>query len=54
MVLHGTQCTDWDCGLFRRVPRVQIGMVDGLERCPEYGWVCEKSCSNQLRTGSRD
>jgi hypothetical protein len=42
---HGTQCTDWDCGLFGKVPRVWIGMVVGLEWCSEYG-----SCSNQLRT----
>jgi hypothetical protein len=30
---HGIQCTDWDCGWFGKVPHVQIGMVDGLERC---------------------
>jgi hypothetical protein len=32
---HGARCTDWDCGLFAKVPHVQIGMVVGLERCPE-------------------
>jgi hypothetical protein len=53
MVWHGTQCMDWDCGWFGKVPRVRFGMVDGLEMCPEYGMVCEKSCSNQLRIDSR-
>jgi hypothetical protein len=36
MVWHGTLCTDWDYGLFGKVPHVRIGMVVGLERCPEY------------------
>jgi hypothetical protein len=51
---------EWDCGLFENVPRVRCGIVVGLERCPRYGvgWkgisFAEKSCSNQLRTGSRE
>jgi hypothetical protein len=28
---------EWDCGLFGKVPRVQCGIVLGLERCPGYG-----------------
>jgi hypothetical protein len=32
---HGIQCTDRDCGLFGKVPHVWIGMVVGLESCPE-------------------
>jgi hypothetical protein len=49
-------------------PGVQIGIVDYLKRYLMYGlgwwldwkgaqsmnWVCGKSCSNQLRTGSRE
>jgi hypothetical protein len=27
----------WDCGLIGKVPHVQCGIVDGLERCPRYG-----------------
>jgi hypothetical protein len=34
---HGTRCMDWDCGLFGKVPHVRIGIVVGLERCPECG-----------------
>jgi hypothetical protein len=30
---HGTQCTEWECGWLCKVPRVQNGIVDGLERC---------------------
>jgi hypothetical protein len=30
---HRTQCTNWDCGLFGKVPHVQIGMVVGLKWC---------------------
>jgi hypothetical protein len=37
VVWPGTQFMDWDCGLFGNVPYVQIGIVDGLERCLEYG-----------------
>jgi hypothetical protein len=33
---------------------VQIGMVNGLERCPEYDMVCGKFCSNQLRTDFKE
>jgi hypothetical protein len=40
VVWPGTWCTDWDCGLFGKVPRVRIWMVVGLERCPEYGIGC--------------
>jgi hypothetical protein len=35
-----TQRTDWDCGLFGKIPCVRIEMVVGLERCPEYGRGC--------------
>jgi hypothetical protein len=27
---HRTRCMNWDCGLFGKVPRVQIGMMVGL------------------------
>jgi hypothetical protein len=37
---HGTWCTDWDCGLFEKVPRVRIGIVVGLKRCLE----CRLGC----------
>jgi hypothetical protein len=41
MVWHGTRRTDWECGWLRKVPRVQNGIVDGLERCTdEYGLGC--------------
>jgi hypothetical protein len=30
---------EWDCGWLGKVPRVWIEIVDGLERCPEYGLV---------------
>jgi hypothetical protein len=33
----GTQCMTWACGWLGKVPHVQIGIVDDLERCPEYG-----------------
>jgi hypothetical protein len=54
MVWHSTQCMDWNCGWFGKVPHERIGMVDGLERCLEYGWFYGKSYSNQLRTDSRE
>jgi hypothetical protein len=38
-VVVGTQRVEWDCGRLGKVPRVQIGIVDGLERCSEYGLV---------------
>jgi hypothetical protein len=40
MARHGTECTNLDGGWFGNVPRVQTGMVDGMERCLEYGVVC--------------
>jgi hypothetical protein len=40
MVWHGTECTNLDGGWFGNVPRVQTGMVHGIERCLEYGLVC--------------
>jgi hypothetical protein len=33
----GTRCTTWACGRLGKVARVRIGIVNGLERCPEYG-----------------
>jgi hypothetical protein len=38
VVRHGTWCMKWECrcGWFEKVPRVWNGIVDGLERCPEY------------------
>jgi hypothetical protein len=44
----------WNCGWVGKVHRVWIGMVDGLERCPEYDMVCGKSCLNLLRGISRE
>jgi hypothetical protein len=35
MFQHGTRRTEWDCGLFGKVPHVQIGIVVGLDRCLE-------------------
>jgi hypothetical protein len=50
----------WDCGLFGKVPlgtkwdsgwiRKVLKVWGGLERY----LICRKSCSNQLRTGSRE
>jgi hypothetical protein len=37
-VVH-TRCAEWDCGWLGKVPRVQNGIVDGLDRCPEYGFL---------------
>jgi hypothetical protein len=36
----GTRCTTWACGWFGKVSPVRIGIVDGLERCLEYGLGC--------------
>jgi hypothetical protein len=36
----GTQCMAWACGRLGKVPHVRNGIVDGLERCPEYGLGC--------------
>jgi hypothetical protein len=33
----GTRCTTWACGRLGKVARVRIGIVNGLERCPESG-----------------
>jgi hypothetical protein len=35
----GTRCAEWAGGRFGKVSRVQIGIVDGFERCPEYDLV---------------
>jgi hypothetical protein len=35
-VVIGTRRADWECGWLGKVPRVRNGIVDGLERCPEY------------------
>jgi hypothetical protein len=37
----GTQHAEWDSGYLGNVPCVQNGIVDGLERCPEYGLVVD-------------
>jgi hypothetical protein len=42
----GTSCTVWDSGWIGKVPEVWCGM--------EWYLICGKSCSNQLRTGSRE
>jgi hypothetical protein len=30
---------DWECGWLGKVPHIWNGIVDGLERCSEYGMV---------------
>jgi hypothetical protein len=40
IVQHGTWCAELGCGWFVKVPRLHTGMVDGLERCLEYGTIC--------------
>jgi hypothetical protein len=35
-----TRCTAWVCARLEKVPRVQIGIVDGFERCLEYELGC--------------
>jgi hypothetical protein len=37
MLLERYPVYGWDCGVFRKVPLVRSGIVDGLERCPRYG-----------------
>jgi hypothetical protein len=43
VVRQGTWCVEWECGSLGKVPHVWNGIVDSLERCPEYGLVdaCE-------------
>jgi hypothetical protein len=36
----GTRCMTWECGWLGKVPRVQNGNVDDLERCLKYGLGC--------------
>jgi hypothetical protein len=36
-VMVGTQRADWEYGWLGKVPCVRNGIVDGLERCLEYG-----------------
>jgi hypothetical protein len=38
-VVVGTRRTDWECGWLGTVPPLWNGIVDGLERCLEYGLV---------------
>jgi hypothetical protein len=42
----GTSCMVWDSGWIGKVPEVWCGLERYL--------ICGKSCSNQLRTGSRE
>jgi hypothetical protein len=34
-----TRCAEWDCRWHGKVTCVRNGIVDGLERCPEYSMV---------------
>jgi hypothetical protein len=50
----------WDCGLFGKVPLGTEWDSGWIGKVPEV-WcglerylICRKSCSNQLRTGSRE
>jgi hypothetical protein len=46
---------DWECGKLGKVPRVWIGMMVGLERCPEYGLGCGQypACGMELWMASK-
>jgi hypothetical protein len=38
-VVVGTRCMNWECRWFGTVAHLRNGIMDGLERCPEYGLV---------------
>jgi hypothetical protein len=39
VVRQGTRCAKWECGWLGKVHHVRNGIVDGLERCPEYDMI---------------
>jgi hypothetical protein len=38
-VVVSTRRVEWNCGWLQKVHCVRVGIVVGLERCPEYGLV---------------
>jgi hypothetical protein len=48
-VVVSTRCAEWKCGWLGKVPHVQNGIVDGLERSPKYDLVDDCYRHRRLR-----